>query len=193
MSNLSNEISKSIIGIGLIAGGAFLALAHLFDLNLSAFLWPLFIIAPGLLILVSARAGNFGKWVSVAGSMVLATGLLLAYQNSFDHFQSWAYAWALISPGAIGAGWLIHGMRYGEPDLVALGRKLINVSAVIFLAGAIFFELIINISGHGIGGLISGPYVAPAIIAGAGVAVLVFQKSGKNRLKKDKRPPKKIQ
>lgn len=192
MSKSGSEISKSVIGVGLIAGGAFLALAHVFDINISAYLWPMFIIAPGLLILASARAGNIGKWASVAGAVVLATGLLLAYQNSFNHFQSWAYAWALIAPGAVGAGWLIHGLRYNEPKLVALGRKQINIGGAMFLVGAVFFELIINISGRGFGGLISGPYVAPAIIAGAGVAVLVFQKSGKTRLKKDKSPPRQI-
>lgn len=192
MSKPSNEISKSIIGIGLVAGGASLALVQLLDINLSAVLWPLFIIAPGLLILVASRAGSFGKWASVVGTVVLATGLLLAYQNSFNHFQSWAYAWALIFPGAIGAGLLIHGLRYNEPDLVALGRKQINISGAMFLVGAVFFELIINISGHGIGGLISGPYVAPVIIAGAGFAVLLVQRSAKNKLKNDQADERKI-
>lgn len=176
MPEKNKETRKSMIGVGLIIVGLLLAFAQFSNFSLGGNLWPLFIIVPGIVMLISAPAGDAGKWVAAAGATVLTTGLILAYQNIFNHFESWAYAWTLLAPGASGAGWVIHGLRYGDTELVSAGRKQINVSAAMFLAGVIFFELILNISGRGIDGLLSGSYALPVIIVGLGVAMLAYQR-----------------
>ena len=45
----------------------------------------------------------------MVGSAVTMVGTILLFQNTFDYFQSWAYAWALVFPTSVGVGQLIYG------------------------------------------------------------------------------------
>lgn len=135
-------------------------------------LWPLFIIIPGLSIALYANSIESGSEISATGTAILATGLLLAYQSAFDHYASWAYAWALIFPCAAGLGLLIHAKRFNDNSQVALANRLISVGIAIFLIGVIFFEVIINMSGkspleHG-----TVAYLFPAIMVISGLYIL---------------------
>jgi len=40
----------------------------------------------------------------IPGSIITIAGLVLAVQNTFDLFATWAYAWALVAPGGVGLG-----------------------------------------------------------------------------------------
>ena len=86
-------------------------------------------------------------------------GLILLYQNSFKHWESWAYAWALIFPTALGIGLMIQGMWSGQERPLQVGRRMVTLGIAIFLIGAVFFELVLNISGlgRGIVGSVAGP------------------------------------
>ncbi len=114
--------------------------------------------------------------------MILAVGLLLLYQNTFNHFESWAYAWALVLPGAGGFGLLLNGAKHGNQKQAKIGRSLIVTSGAIFVVGAVFFELIINISGLGIRGFGVNSYLWPALFIAAGIFVLRRQKQPKDSL-----------
>lgn len=165
--------TRKLFAIVLIATGLLWALAQLANIGFSSQFWPMFIIIPGLLILLFANTIEEGSWASALGAVVLATGLLLAYQSVFDHFESWAYAWALVSPGAIGAGLLIHAKRFDAKPRAALAITLISSGAVLFVVGAVFFEVLINISGRSnFDGRING-YVVPAALVGIGLIVLL--------------------
>lgn len=180
MTEKGDDHSKTILGFGLISVGVLVAIARFTNFSIGDNLWPLFIIVPGVVLLMaSASAGSSGKWLSVAGATTTITGLLLAYQNTFDHYESWAYAWALVGPVAIGAGWMVHGLRHDDAELVAAGRKQINRGGALFLAGAVFFELILNISGRGIAGLMTNPIVLPVILIGAGLFFLIWHRRSK--------------
>lgn len=50
--------------------------------------------------------GRSAAGLTIPGSIITTIGLLLLYQETFDHFESWAYAWALI-PTAVGVGIVI--------------------------------------------------------------------------------------
>lgn len=168
-------MKKNFYAILLIASGLIWAFVQFTEFNIwgiTAQVWPIFIIVPGFAIMLFANSIEDGSWLSAAGAVVLATGLLLAYQFAFDHFASWAYAWALVTPGAIGVGLRIHAKRFGDQSQVPLANKLMSLGAVMFLTGAVFFEIVINISGRST--LDSGiyAYLFPAIFVGAGLIVL---------------------
>lgn len=166
-------LSRTIIGVALIGLGAVWLIGQFFDLRLGHNLWPFLVIVPGVLLLgFSVSNGGGGDRLTVAGSIVTVTGLVLLYQNSFDHFESWAYAWALVAPGSIGLGQYVYGYLNDDERKLASGQRLMSIGAVLFLVGIVFFELIINISGRGIAGLDIGSWVWPMLILIAGVVVL---------------------
>jgi hypothetical protein len=77
--------------------------------------------------------------------------VILLYQNIADHFESWAYAWALVLPTSIGLGQMAYGSLKGREEMVVTGRRLALIGVVLFLVGVFFFELAIGISGFGFG------------------------------------------
>lgn len=175
-------MNKKLFGILLIGAGLLWALVQFGNFGINSTFWPLFIIVPGLAILLFANTVEAGDWSSALGAVILVTGLLLAYQSVFDHFESWAYAWALVTPGALGLGLFIHAKRFGNQSQIPLATKLMSAGAILFVIGVAFFEILINISGRSTyGGGING-YAFPVALVGAGVLVLWLQ--SKNKTKK---------
>lgn len=160
-----------ISGIVMIGLGAFWLFAQMTDLNVGAIFWPWFVIVPGLLLLVWGLSlkGGAGQGLSIAGSIVSLVGLVLFYQQLFDQFQSWAYAWALVAPGGVGLGQVLYGVFHNDTALVRGGTRQLRIAAAIFLAGVVFFELIIGISGYGL-----GFWAWPLLLILAGVAIMAF-------------------
>ena len=76
---------------------------------------------------------------TVGGAIVTTVGLLLLYQDLNGHYESWAYAWALI-PMAVGLGLTVNGLRFDRGDLVTLGTRMIAGFGIALLFGAWFFE-----------------------------------------------------
>lgn len=103
--------------------------------------WPFLIIVPGLVLLGAALlpAPPKGLGFAIAGSIVTAIGGLLLYQARSEHWESWAYAWALI-PMAGGIGTLLYGLLTRASSLVASGLWMASISAIMLVAGAWFFE-----------------------------------------------------
>ncbi len=157
MTNRSNNqgLSGVFIGLGLllIVLGALFFAGQAIGFDLGRFGWPFFVIIPGLAVsgVGLAAGGPTGERVTPLGAAVTMTGVILLYQSTVDHFQSWAYAWALVFPTSIGLGRLAYGSLKGREELVATGRRLALVGVVLFLVGAFFFELVVGISGLGFG------------------------------------------
>jgi hypothetical protein len=105
--------------------------------------WTLFVIVPGLALLVAAAflRDGIALTTTVAGAVVTTVGALLLYQDQTAHYESWAYAWALI-PGSVGVALAVHGLRFRRSDLVSVGTRMIAVFGVLLLVGAWFFETI---------------------------------------------------
>jgi hypothetical protein len=111
-----------------------------------AFCWPAFIIIPGLLFFIPARlGGKRAGALAIPGSILTMTGLLVLYQSTFNHWESWAYAWALL-PAAVGAGLFIHGTWHDDPTPRHNGMRLVGIGLILFLVFGTFFELLLNIS-----------------------------------------------
>jgi hypothetical protein len=171
--NDKSRAGGASIGIGavLVALGVLFLLEQFFDFRLGQWMWPFFIIIPGLLFFVGmALGGKSAGPLAIPGSIITTVGLLLFYQNTFNHFESWAYAWALI-PTAVGIGLMLNGTWSDHPALVQNGRRVAGIGLVLFLAGFFFFELVLNI-----GGMASG-IVAPLFLIAAGIYLLLRRAS----------------
>jgi hypothetical protein len=158
----------------LVLAGAILLLAQFVRIDLGHYGWPFFLIVPGVALLVVAvtSRGFLGEGLAILGSIITVTGLILLYQNSTDHFESWAYAWALVFPGAVGLGMILYGVYARRPGNVRAGTRLLGIGLVLFILGAAFFEGVIGIGGYQLGR--SAGAIAGALIIGVGALLLIL-------------------
>jgi len=162
--------SSAALGIVLVVVGLFALGVVLFGIDLTQYGWPLFVIIPGLTLLVVGFLGG-GQGASIPGGIVTMLGLLLAYSNSTGDWPSWAFAWSLIVPFGVGLGIYLQALR--DRDLPALrrGRTLMFVGVLIFMIGFVLFESILGISDMDYG--VFGKAALPGLLVVIGVILLV--------------------
>ncbi|HEV2477977.1 MAG TPA: hypothetical protein VGX22_15680 [Candidatus Dormibacteraeota bacterium] len=163
--------STAALGIVLVVVGLFALLIVLSGVDLTQNGWPLFIIIPGLTLLIVGFI-SFGGVATVPGGIVTMLGLVLAYANSTGDWPVWAYAWALVIPGGIGLGLYLQALRDHDQPSLRNGRNLIFVSLMIFLIGFVVFESILGISGRDYFGDF-GKAALPALLIIVGAILLV--------------------
>jgi hypothetical protein len=134
------------LGVVLVVVGLFYLVVQLAGIDLSSFGWPLFVIIPGLTLLIVGFV-SLGTGAAIPGGILTMVGLVLAYQNSTGNWASWVYAWALVAPGGVGVGLFLRGLRERNSGLIKQGRSLMFIAAIIFLVGFVFFESILDLSG----------------------------------------------
>lgn len=134
--------NDAVAGGILILLGIFYLLGQIFNFNLASFTWPFFVIVPGILVFVFGLTAKteLGKGLAITGSIITMVGLLLLYQNTFDRFESWAYAWALVVPTSVGLGQIIYGSLKGLGDYVDTGKRTASLGIIIFVVGAVFLS-----------------------------------------------------
>ena len=160
----------ALLGILLITVGVFFFIGQWLNIDWGAATWPFYVIAPGLALMAWGLTQRDGSGLTVAGSIVTMVGLVLLYQNATGHWESWAYAWALVGPGGSGVGMLLYGTRSGNRKMARDGFWQILVAIGLFVAGFIFFEGIIGISGQR---LPLPEWVLPVAVIAIGLLVLV--------------------
>ncbi len=133
-----------------IVGAAFLGI-ELSGLDVGSTGWPLFIIVPGLALLVFGFAvgGEGGLGAAIPGGIITTVGLILAFQNATQTYASWAYMWALVAPGSVGVVLFLYGLLHGRPDLLEGGLRTAAVGGVLFVAFGLFFENLIMLDEGG--------------------------------------------
>src|SRR5215216_2237445 len=147
MTNQTNNqgLSGVFIGLGilLIVLGALFFVGQAIGFDLGHLGWPFFVIIPGLAVFGVGLAvgGPSGERITPLGAAVTMTGVILLYQNATDHFESWAYAWALVFPTATGLGQMIYGSLKESKQMVVSGRRSALIGIAIFVVGAFFFEV----------------------------------------------------
>ena len=168
---------NAVLGIVLVALGVLFLVAQFVDLRLWFgfdfwhYFWPFFVIIPGLALFAGMTlGGRSASGLAIPGSIVTTVGLILLYQNTFNHWESWAYAWALI-PAAVGVGLTISGAWSGNEKQVQAGRRMATGFFVAFVALGAFFEFVINISGFARG--IVGAIVGPALLIVLGLYLML--------------------
>ena len=161
--------------------GAILLAGQVVRVDIGHYGWPFFVIVPGIVILfVSLTArGVVSEGLAILGSIVTVTGVILLFQDATDHFESWAYAWALVVPGAIGLAMILYGLTARRPGNVRSGTRLVGIALLVFLLGAAFFEGVIGIGGYQLDHT-TGSVLGVLIIAlGALMLVLNLTSSGR--------------
>ena len=162
--------SSAALGVVLVVVGLFALGIVLFGVDLTQYGWPLFVIVPGLTLLVVGFLGG-GSGASVPGGIVTMLGLVLAYQSSTGDWASWAFAWSLVAPFGVGLGLYLQALRDRDPGTLRQGRTLMFVGLLIFMIGFVFFESILGISGQDYG--IFGKAALPALLIVIGIILLV--------------------
>lgn len=173
---MKQKLGTTIPGIALVTAGLVLSALTQLDLGplADAIHWSLYIIAPGaLLVLAGLIIPDIGRAAATLGSVVLATGLVLAYQDWANHFQSWTYAWILVGPVAVGAAWQAVGVAHDNSDARKDGQPLVGYGLLAFVVAAVFFELVIGISGFGVLPRMSWGLLVSICLILAGIALIV--------------------
>jgi hypothetical protein len=131
----------------LVGAGAVILAANLLHIQLIDFLWPGFIIGPGLLMLWPAykstpESRSSWSFMAIPGAMAVALGVLLFLMNLVDHFESMAYAWTLVL--AAGAQGFAYMKRFEEDEQAAeKAYRFVRTMLLAFMGMATVFELFI--------------------------------------------------
>jgi hypothetical protein len=172
----SSNIARTLVGAGLILLGILFLIGRYvgarFDIDFGHYTWPIFIIITGLFLFMGSFAfeRRAGMTLAIVGGIVTTTGSILFFQNTFDLYATWAYAWALVAPTSIGLAKLIYGGLRGLGDQVKSGLKSTGIGLAIFVFGGFFFELGIGISGFRFG---AAWLCWPGLLIGLGVVFLL--------------------
>jgi hypothetical protein len=136
--------SSIAFGVVLVVLGVFALLIQFtgFDAGES---WPLFVLIPGLTLLVVGYI-SLGTGALIPGAILTVIGLILAYQSSTGDWPSWAFVWPLVAPGGVGLGLFLQGIRNRDAHLLRQGRVLMFVAAIVFMIGFVIFATIFRIS-----------------------------------------------
>jgi hypothetical protein len=152
-----------VLGLIFLAGGYL-------NFDFGRYGWPLYVIGPGLALVVLGLTQRNGSGLTIAGSVITMVGLVLGYQNVAGHWESWAYAWPLVAPGGSGIGMLLYGTRARNAEMARNGLWQCIIALGLFAAGFLFFEGILGISGPA---LPLPDWVMPAVVIGLGLLLLV--------------------
>jgi hypothetical protein len=159
-----------VIGLGfiLLGGAALLVQAGGIDVG-----WPAWIILPGIALILGAIAvgGAGGSGMAAVGGILTMAGVVLAVQETYDLYQTWAYAWALVAPGGVGLGLAVYGLATRRWDDLRGGLGALGVGLVLFLVGFLFFEGVLDLSDGRFQDLTE--VAVPLLLVGIGIVVLV--------------------
>ncbi|GIV82397.1 MAG: hypothetical protein KatS3mg051_1751 [Anaerolineae bacterium] len=158
--------SRSLAGLVLLALGALLFLD-------SGVWWTLFILVPGLLLLLPAwYSGAVGAAIfAIPGMLVLGTGALLAVMGFTGLWHSWAYAWTLYG-AFLGLAFMLVGLRLPDPSLYNVGGWFVRISLIACVILAFFFEVVLGIGGLSVPG-------GPLLFIILGLALLFYSRAGR--------------
>jgi hypothetical protein len=159
-----------VIGLGLILLGGAALLVQVGGISIG---WPIWIIVPGVALILGAVAvgGPGGTGMATAGGIVTMVGVVLAVQEAAGLYQTWAYAWALVAPGGVGVGLVVYGLLTGRRDDLRNGLGALFVGVVLFLVGFLFFEGVVGLSGDRFASLTE--VAVPLALVVIGVVVII--------------------
>src|ERR671915_2249417 len=161
MNNQSSNqgLGAVFIGLGvlLIALGALFLVGQAVGFDLGYFGWPYFVIIPGLAVfgIGLAAGGPTGERITPLGAAVTMVGVILLYQNTVDHFESWAYTWALVFPTSTGLGQIVYGSLKGRKEMVTTGGRSALIGTALFVVGRSSSSLSSASAGSGLDSTVS--------------------------------------
>lgn len=164
-----NSGGNIIVGVILIALGVLFLVAQFVEIDIWSLGWPFIIIGVGLLFFLGMfLGGRAAGGLAIPGSVVTMVGLILLFQNTFNRWESWSYAWTLIVM-AVGSGLYIKGLWEHDAQALQAGVRTAGIGIILFLIFGAFFEI-----GFGYGGFErAGGVLWSLLLMGAGVYLLL--------------------
>lgn len=133
------------------------------------------LILPGAFLVVAGvfrrQAGNY---MTLAGGLMVGAGLVLLAQMPSGAWLTWLYAWALAFPVAAGIALITQGVFTRQAALCYSGLRSLLLGLSAFVAGFLFFELFLNLSGVITIGTPIARGLALVLVAGLAGALLVW-------------------
>ena len=163
-----------VAGVLLIALGAAFLVNNQLNLDWDRYGWPVFVIAPGIFLLLVGLAirNGAGLGMAIPGGIITTVGLLLAFQNATGAWASWAYAWALVAPGSVGVTLSAYGLLHRRLDLLDAGLRTAATGLGLFVGFGLFFENIVGIDNGHEGTMLQSALPVMAIVLGALIVLL---------------------
>ncbi len=145
--------------------------------------WPLRIIIPGSVMFVAGLIlpGGVGDGLSGFGLVAAAVGCLLWYQAVTGTWSSWAYAWALVFPGAGGLAGILHGTIHTDWRHVRESFGELIFGCVAFVVLGFVFERWLGFEGFGFGRIAA--WIPGVILLGMGAVVLLVGTPGERSVR----------
>ena len=166
----ARDSSGVVLGALLILAGILFLVLRLGPVDFGQSQWPLFVIVPGLALIVVSLTSRALAAFAIMGSIVLVTGLILAIQNTFGVWAAWSYAWALVFPGAVGLGIAIIGAQRRDRSRVERGLWMVATGVTLATIFGLFFEGLLHVSGITFGPALG--IVLPVLLVVFGFALL---------------------
>lgn len=178
--NTTQDQGRTIAGVLLIGLGGLFLLGQVTGANIFGLGWPLFVLIPGAIFLALALRSGDNNTVGFIfpGIIVTGTGLILTYQNITNHWESWAYIWALY-PVMVGMALRYFGHHTQKTEPTQVGRMMMIGGLIAFIGLGALFELFI-FNGVGLG--IIAPMI-PLVMIGSGLFML-FRTQSENKAKR---------
>jgi hypothetical protein len=186
MAGTSSTPPGLVLGVILVVvGSVFLAL-RVADVSIGPGAWALWIIVPGLALLLGSLAipPRGGLGLAIPGAILATVGAILWVQEAYGLYSTWAYAWALVAPTAPGFAMLLYGGVRGDHELAADGLRTMLIGLGLFLGFGLFFEGVVGISGHRIQNL---DQVLPYAAIGLGALLVVLSLFGSGSGRRQRR------
>jgi hypothetical protein len=164
------DVGRIVGGLILVLLGGLFLVSQFFGGSIWTYLWPGFIILPGVLFFIGMLlGGKDAGGLAIPGTIITITGLLLFYQNLTGFWQTWSFAWALVGPVATGLGLIIFGLYSGKPDARKAGMIVLVIGLILLAIFGISF-------GFGFPGL--GRYLWPLVLIALGLFVVLRRTRG---------------
>lgn len=166
MKQVLDTIWRYLAPVALVLAGGAILYAQATEVNWLGYIWPLFIMLPGLPFLYTAWTAEEPTRIRMIfpGAIITGTGCILLYQLITAHWHSWTYAWALY-PVFFGLGLIFQGRRLNIKPDVRMGRWMLAGGLGAFFILWLLFETVV-FSGQYQG--IMG-YLLAGILIGSGV------------------------
>ena len=160
-------------GILLVVLGLAFLVARAFRLELGVETWPVWIVGPGIALVVAGLVlgGPGGLGMIIPGAIATTVGSILWVQEATGLWATWAYAWALVAPTSVGLAMLVFGLVHGDVELRRNGLRTMLVGLALFFGFALFFEGAIGLSG---GRIPAADVALPVVAIGIGVLLLAL-------------------
>lgn len=163
-----------VVGLFLVLLGVFFIASEGFGADIGRYGWPVFVIAPGVFLLLMGLAisNEGGLGAAIPGGIVTSVGLVLAFQDVTGAYASWSYAWALVAPGSVGVSIALWGLLHRRWDLLDAGLRTAGVGLGLFIGFGLFFENVLNLDGGDTNTLLHN--ALPIMAVGLGIVIVVL-------------------